>query len=107
MSEPNFTASLSTITDGDGFFNGNSRDSVINECEVIIEALPDISQVKFVLASNLSSRSHKSSVWKYFGHFDLYLHGDMKYYRISLICRGSGFDKAKLSESCAFFHHCF
>jgi hypothetical protein len=95
MSEPNITTFLSTITEGE---NCNSRDSTINEGEEVaqigIESLPDIPQL-FVLASNLSSRSHKSSsVWKYFGHFDLNLHDDMKYHRVYVIYRDSGCDKA-------------
>jgi len=51
--------------------------------------------VKFHIETLPSSKSHKSSpVWAYFAHFDLVYHPDRKTYRICLVCRSKGKDKA-------------
>jgi hypothetical protein len=48
-----------------------------------------------VLVGNISSKSHKMSpIWEYFAHFDPVFHPDMKNYRICLLCRKEGHDKA-------------
>lgn len=52
--------------------------------------------VRFVMRTDPpSSRSSKSSpVWDYFRHFDNNYHPDKKCFRICLICRANGVDKA-------------
>ncbi len=47
------------------------------------------------MANQSSTKSHKSfPVWKFFAHFDSAHHPDKKKYRICLVCRGEGSDKA-------------
>ena len=51
--------------------------------------------LKFHTETLASSKSHKTSpVWAYFSHFDLLHHPEMKTYRICLVCRRKGKDKA-------------
>ena len=52
--------------------------------------------LKFHPETIASSKSHKTSpVWAYFSNFDLLYHPEMKSFRICLICRSKGIDKAK------------
>ena len=51
--------------------------------------------LKFRLETLASSKSHKTSpVWAYFFNFDLLYHPEMKTFRICLVCRRKGRDKA-------------
>jgi len=51
--------------------------------------------LKFHTEKLASSESQKTSpVWAYFSHFDLLYHPEMKMYRICLVCRRRGKDKA-------------
>jgi len=107
-SQPSLFSSLSTIATRESV----SRDSLVignldsssnlleadvqPEHVVIDTGESDVSTLlKFVVASQRSTKSHKTSpVWQYFAHFDCTHHPDRKCYRICLICRDAGFDKA-------------
>ncbi len=51
--------------------------------------------LKYIIASSISSRSHKSSpIWIFFAQFDCTHHPDKKTHRICLVCHGLGIDKS-------------
>ena len=54
------------------------------------------SSLKFVPRSDppVSKKARTSPVWQYFQHFDLSYHPEKKCFRICLICRVNGIDKA-------------
>lgn len=96
MSQLSHNTFASTIASGDSLL-GNSQDSRQSETLVEIETGDsDVSAVlKFIVANQSSTKSHKSSpVWKFFAHFDSAHHPDKKNYRICLVCRDEGSDKA-------------
>jgi hypothetical protein len=55
-----------------------------------------VSSVRFVPRCDppFSKKAKTSPVWQYFQHFDLNYHPDKKCYRLCLICRVKGIDKA-------------
>ncbi len=91
------SVSRDSLVIGNSESNSNHLEADAQPEHVMIETgESDVSTVlKFVVASQTSTKSHKTSpVWQYFANFDCAHHPDKKCYRICLIYRDSGFDKA-------------
>jgi hypothetical protein len=85
---PNIGASNSTVTTLSALADSNSfpASSVTTEASI---------KFKIMRESSTTSKSTKSSpVWTYFQHFDLTFHPEMKHFRVCLVCRANGVDKA-------------
>ena len=57
----------------------------------------NVDSIKFEITGTSTSIKRKtkiSPVWTYFQHFDLNYHPGMKHFRVCLVCRANGVDKA-------------